>query len=243
MNGERTMDKAFRAIRVITVPPVFALVFLLVVYGKRPGVFASAGQCACAVLFLGALPILGYPLQKCIPYFRDKGREGQRSLAMICSATGYLLGFASAAMSQASRALVVIYLEYLLCGIAMLVFNRGLSSQGKRPCLRHRGPGPAAGRFQAVRAGGHRSAADRSGIGVQRQNQTPFRRAASRRMPDRRRLPGRGGASALTLIKAAHAYRAWRGRRCIFFFFPLDKGKRRPYNIRRLLGGPIIRMK
>lgn len=125
MNGERTMDKAFRAIRVITVPPVFALVFLLVVYGRQPGVFASAGQCACAVLFLGALPILGYPLQKCIPYFRDKGREGQRSLAMICSATGYLLGFASAAMSQASRALVVIYLEYLLCGIAMLVFNRG----------------------------------------------------------------------------------------------------------------------
>lgn len=118
------MEKAFRVIRVITVPPVFALALLLTVYFRQPGVFASAWQLVCAILFLSALPVLGYPLQRYIPYFRDKGREGQRSLAMICSASGYLLGFVTTLMTQASHALAAIYLEYLLCGIAMLVFNR-----------------------------------------------------------------------------------------------------------------------
>ena len=130
------MEKAFRVISVVTVPPIFALVFLLTVYFRQPGVFSSASQLVWAILFLSALPISGYPLQRCIPYFRAKGREGQRSLAMICSAAGYLLGLVTAIMAQASRALVAIYLEYLLCGIAMLVFNR---------CFRLRASGHACG--------------------------------------------------------------------------------------------------
>lgn len=118
------MKKAFRAIRVVTVPPVFALALLLTVYFRQPGAFDSVWQLIWSILFLSVLPVLGYPLQSCIPHFRDQGREGQRSLAMICSVSGYLLGFAAALLTQASRTLAVIFLEYLLCGIAMLVFNR-----------------------------------------------------------------------------------------------------------------------
>lgn len=119
------MDKVFRVLRIITVPPVFAFAFLLTVYFMRPDFCMSAWQLLCGLFFLGVLPILGYPLQKYIPYFRDKGREGQRSLAMIFSVSGYLLGLATAFATQAPLALCVIYLEYLLCGIAMLIFNKG----------------------------------------------------------------------------------------------------------------------
>lgn len=75
-------------------------------------------------MFLCVLPILAYPLQKYIPHFKDKGREGQRSLAMIFSAVGYLLGTLVAFITGAPAELKIIYLEYLLCGIAMLVLNK-----------------------------------------------------------------------------------------------------------------------
>ena len=42
----------------------------------------------CGLLFLVVLPLLAYPLQKYIPHFKDSGRDGQRSLAMIFSAAG-----------------------------------------------------------------------------------------------------------------------------------------------------------
>lgn len=44
---------------------------------------------------------------------------------MIFSVCGYLLGLVTAFATQAPLALCVIYLEYLLCGIAMLIFNKG----------------------------------------------------------------------------------------------------------------------
>lgn len=118
------MEKVFRVIRIITVPPVFAIGLLLTVYFMHHGNVLSDGQLVCGLIFLGFLPVLGYPLQKYIPYFRDRGREGQRSLAMIFSTAGYILGCAAAVLTKASPALCMIYLEYLLGGIAMLIFNK-----------------------------------------------------------------------------------------------------------------------
>lgn len=119
------MNQVFRVLRIITVPPVFAAACLLTVYFMRPDTFVSVWQLLYGLFFLGALPVLGYPLQKLIPYFRERGREGQRSLAMIFSVCGYLLGLIAAFVTQAPLTLCLIYLEYLLCGIAMLIFNRG----------------------------------------------------------------------------------------------------------------------
>lgn len=44
---------------------------------------------------------------------------------MICSSAGFLLGLVTAVLTQAPSALRIVYVEYLLCGIAMLLFNRG----------------------------------------------------------------------------------------------------------------------
>lgn len=118
------MEKIFYVIRKITVPPIFAMAFLIVIYFMQPSIFTSVGQLICGIFFLGILPILGYPLQKYIPYFKEKGREGQRSLAMIFSVAGYLLGTSIVFITKASFELCIVYLEYLFSGITMLVFNK-----------------------------------------------------------------------------------------------------------------------
>lgn len=119
------MEKIFYFIRKITVPPIFAIAFLLVIYSMQPAIFTSVWQLIGGIIFLGILPILGYPLQKYIPYFKMKGREGQRSLAMIFSVAGYLLGTVIVFITKSSSELCIIYLEYLLSGITMIVFNKG----------------------------------------------------------------------------------------------------------------------
>ena len=118
------MNKLLYAVRVVTIPPVFAAALLLTMSAARPGLL-SAGQLLCGLLFFGVLPAAGYPLQRCIPYFKEKEREGQRTLAMLMSAAGYLLGLCSACLTRAPKELHIIYLEYALCGLAVLAFNRG----------------------------------------------------------------------------------------------------------------------
>lgn len=118
------MQKVSNFIRKITVPPVFATAFLLTLYFTYPDYFGSLWQLAAGILFLGILPVLGYPLQKFIPPFREKGREGQRTLAMLFSMLGYLLGTITALVCHAPLALHIVYFLYLSCGIFMLVFNK-----------------------------------------------------------------------------------------------------------------------
>ena len=118
------MNKLSFFIRKITVPPVFAASLLIIAYIIYPHYFGSILQMLGGLVFLCVLPLLAYPLQKYIPHFKDKGRDGQRSLAMIFSAVGYLLGTLVAFITNAPVELKIVYLEYLLCGIAMLVLNK-----------------------------------------------------------------------------------------------------------------------
>lgn len=118
------MQQIFHIIRKITVPPVFAVAFLFTFYAVYPLYFGSLWQLLFGILFLGILPILGYPLQKFIPPFREKGREGQRTLAMIFSMIGYLLGTIVSLIGKSSAELHTVYFLYLSCGICILIFNK-----------------------------------------------------------------------------------------------------------------------
>lgn len=119
------MNKIGLFIRKITVPPVFVTSLLIILYSIHPEYFGSIWQLLGGILFLAILPLMAYPLQKYIPHFKDGGRDGQRSLAMIFSAVGYLLGTLTAFISSAPDEIKIIYLEYLLCGISILLFNKG----------------------------------------------------------------------------------------------------------------------
>ena len=125
-------DQVFKTIRRITVPPVFAAALLILVYLTHADYIGHIGHLLGALFFLSVLPTLAYPMQKYIPGFKDKGRRGQRTLAMLFSFVGYLLGTAAAFAFSAPAALKLIYVEYLLCGIGMLVVNKvfGIKASG-----------------------------------------------------------------------------------------------------------------
>lgn len=118
------MEKLFQLIRKITIPHVFAAALLITVYISHTNYFGSIWHLVGALFFLTVLPTLSYPLQKFIPKYKDRGREGQRSLAMIFFFLGYLLGTVVAFIFSAPTELKIIYLEYLLCGIGMFLLNK-----------------------------------------------------------------------------------------------------------------------
>ncbi len=118
------MNKLSMIIRKITIPPVFATLLLVLLYLFHPTYFGSIWQLFLGIFFLAVLPVAAYPLQKYIPKFKDGGRDGQRTLAMLFSFVGYLAGTIVAFACSTPVELKIIYLEYLLCGIAMLLCNK-----------------------------------------------------------------------------------------------------------------------
>lgn len=118
------MEKVFKIIRKITIPPVFAASLLIIVYITHTNYLGSIWHLFGALFFLSVLPTLAYPMQRFFKKYKDRGREGQRSLAMIFSFVGYLLGTLTAFVFSAPIELKIIYLEYLLCGIGMLLLNK-----------------------------------------------------------------------------------------------------------------------
>jgi hypothetical protein len=119
-------NKAAKIIRVATVVPVIALALLLILYFARPDIFNGPLRFALSIVFLVGLPLLAYPLQPVVPKFKDMGREGQRSLAMVAANLGYIAGIVFALFSDSSRDLLIIYLTYFLSGLLIVLFNKVL---------------------------------------------------------------------------------------------------------------------
>ena len=114
-----------KLIRVLTVAPLMALVTLITLYVYDKGLFDSRlSLLFISIAFLVVLPLLAYPLQPVIPHFKNKGREGQRNLAMIFAVSGYILGCITNLFLSAPTALWLIYLEYLLSGLLVLIINK-----------------------------------------------------------------------------------------------------------------------
>lgn len=115
-----------KVIRVITVAPIMALVMLSILYGVHPGIFHGTSYYILSIIFLTVLPLLAYPLQPFLPKFRNKGREGQRNLAIVMAVLGYLSGIVSAIFFHAPKELLLIYLAYFISGMGVLLFNKVL---------------------------------------------------------------------------------------------------------------------
>ena len=120
------MEKFCKIVRMITLAPVLAAFSITMIGLFCPDVFPSVWHFAYMILYLGSLPLLAYPLQAVTPHFRDKGRDGQRTLAMIYAVAGYILCLVTNLLASASDGMWIICLEYLLSGILILVFNKGL---------------------------------------------------------------------------------------------------------------------
>ena len=117
--------KISKIIRILTVTPLMAFFTLCLLRFFKPDIFdGRILPFVLSVCFLTVLPLLAYPLQPFVPHFKDKGREGQRTLAMIFAVSGYILGCITNLFFASSVFLWLIYLEYLISGICILVLNK-----------------------------------------------------------------------------------------------------------------------
>jgi hypothetical protein len=113
-----------KLIRVLTIAPVMALATLCTLFLHDKAIFGETYLFALAVFFLFALPVLAYPCQPITPYFKGKGREGQRNLAMVFAMLGYVAGCVTNLFLNAPASLWLIYLAYLISGALVVVINK-----------------------------------------------------------------------------------------------------------------------
>lgn len=120
---KRMLRALAKAIRIITVAPFMALTAFTVMF-ICGGVFQSIYEYLFALLFITVLPLTAYPLQRVLPSFKNKGRKGQRTLAMIMSVIGYILGVIYALIAELSTILTLVFITYLLSGVTLFIINK-----------------------------------------------------------------------------------------------------------------------
>ena len=113
-----------KTIRVLTIPPMLVSALLILIFFTRETTFRGVLDLIAAILCLAVIPTLAYPLQPFIPGFKGKGRDGQRALAFVTSAVGYVSGFAYAYLSGASDEFKFIVTAYLASVVMLLIFNK-----------------------------------------------------------------------------------------------------------------------
>jgi hypothetical protein len=118
------MKKFAYIIRVLTLAPLMALVMLLILYFRDPSFFGSFAVFILAVIFLVVFPLLAYPLQRFSPKYKDKGRDGQRTLAFVFAVAGYVFGCLLALFLPTPQDVLFIYISYLLSGGIAMALNR-----------------------------------------------------------------------------------------------------------------------
>ena len=123
---EKKMEKFCKVVRRLTLAPVLAAFSIVMIGLFCADVFPTVWHFGYTVFYLGFLPLLAYPLQAVTPHFKDKGRDGQRTLAMLFAVAGYIFFLVTNLFAGATRGMWIICLEYLLSGILILVFNKGL---------------------------------------------------------------------------------------------------------------------
>ena len=101
-----------------------AFLMLSILYYAKDSVYGTIMNYLLALLFLVFFPALAYPLQPFFPYFKEKGRSGQRQLAIWMSAIGYLLGTIISVLNYTTADLKKIYLIYLFSGILIFILNK-----------------------------------------------------------------------------------------------------------------------
>ena len=117
---------AAHILRICSVPPLMVITLILLLTFKRNDIFVNLTDTVMAIICLAVIPALAYPLSVQIPSLREKGREGQRSLAFVLSAVGYVLGFFYGLFRAESPLLTLIFTTYLVSVICLLLCNKVL---------------------------------------------------------------------------------------------------------------------
>ncbi len=121
---KKRRKRAFaKALRIVTVAPFMAFLAFTVMLIVG-GIYESVLQYLWSLFFMVLLPLTAYPLQKVIPPFRDKGRSGQRTLAMIMANVGYIFSIVYALVADIPSELLAVFVTYVLSGASILIINK-----------------------------------------------------------------------------------------------------------------------
>ncbi len=118
------MTKVYKSIRILTLAPLLAAFSIILIRIFCADVFPTDWHFAYMLFFLGILPLLAYPLQPIVPHFKNKGRDGQRTLAMLFAVAGYIFCTVTCIFTKATAGMWLITLEYLISGLLILIFNK-----------------------------------------------------------------------------------------------------------------------
>lgn len=143
----RSGEKLAKGIRIITIPPVMITLFVAILYSHCDFVFSSAFDVGATLFFLGIMPVLAYPLQKCIPNYKEKGREGQRELAFLFTIFGYIGAWGYGWLFRVSHALQLLFNAYLLSVLLMFSVNKLLKIRASGHACSAAAPMVLAGYF------------------------------------------------------------------------------------------------
>ena len=117
-------------IRVVTAPPFAVLASFSLIFGLSD-LFSGTVHYLLLMAFIGFLPLLAYPLSYFVPKLRKKGRKGQRTLALVLSGLGYLLGALLVFLFPSTGFEKVLASTYLFSGVLIALTSAvGFKSSG-----------------------------------------------------------------------------------------------------------------
>lgn len=121
-----------KTVRIMTVAPFMALIAFLLLWLLKREVFMNVQGLLLAVLLIVIFPLLAYPLQPLFPHFKNKGRKGQRQLAIIMSVIGYALGIILSFALPFSDGTKMIFICYSVAGLLIFLFTKfsGIKASG-----------------------------------------------------------------------------------------------------------------
>ncbi len=122
----RVEDWIAKLVRILSVPPIMATVMVLLLRLTRPVLFKSPADLWLSLLFLAAVPVLAYPVSWLVPALRERGRDGQRTLAFVFAFIGYICGVLYALLFRRSSGLLMLFLIYFFSALVLTVFNKVL---------------------------------------------------------------------------------------------------------------------
>ncbi len=109
--------RAAKVIRVLTVPPIMALFLTTTLYimlGEKA--FSAPIRYLEAVFTLTLLPVLPYGLCAVIPSWKKRGRKLERTLGIVFSLLGYIMGTLFAVLGKGTRIELILYITYIISG-------------------------------------------------------------------------------------------------------------------------------
>ncbi len=120
------MRKICFAARILTVAPIVAIATFTILHFVSPEITGSTLNYVLGIIFVAVFPLLAYPLQPILPYFKKKGREGQRNLAIYMSVFGYVVGIILAFALRMPDKMQALFLTYFISGLLIFIFNKVL---------------------------------------------------------------------------------------------------------------------